>query len=199
MPRGIWVNLGVQEMASKRPFAMLTLWAVCHDVLDRPVVLLCGHSSCRVCIEKYWSVSDSRQCPMCRHISANTPSLNLALGNLCQAFLQHKRHLEELCEVHQEKWTLVCCEDEQILCEICRQSEEHRNHTYRPVQEVVEQHKVSCRCRTLMMLGQLLNVECSNKQSNVLILGSSAVRTWSLEGKHGAHAASWFWVWFIGT
>uniref|UniRef100_A0A8C1KNR9 Tripartite motif containing 35-40 n=1 Tax=Cyprinus carpio TaxID=7962 RepID=A0A8C1KNR9_CYPCA len=129
-------------MASKRPFCDADfLCAVCHDVFDRPVVLLCGHSFCKDCIERYWSVNDSRQCPMCRQTSANTPSLNLALGNLCQAFLHHKRHLEELCEVHQEKRTLVCCDDEQLLCEICGQSEEHRNHTYRPVQEVVEEHK----------------------------------------------------------
>uniref|UniRef100_A0A672QWZ6 Tripartite motif containing 35-40 n=1 Tax=Sinocyclocheilus grahami TaxID=75366 RepID=A0A672QWZ6_SINGR len=113
----------------------------CHDVFDRPVALLCGHSFCRDCVEQYWSVSDSRQCPMCRQISANTPSLNLALGNVCQAFLHHKRHLEELCKVHQKKRTLVCCVDEQLVCEICGQSEEHRNHTYRPVQEVVEEHK----------------------------------------------------------
>uniref|UniRef100_A0A671N8C4 RING-type domain-containing protein n=1 Tax=Sinocyclocheilus anshuiensis TaxID=1608454 RepID=A0A671N8C4_9TELE len=86
-------------MASKRPFCDADfLCAVCHDVFDRPVALLCGHSFCRDCVEQYWSVSDSRQCPMCRQISANTPSLNLALGNLCQAFLHHKRHLEELCE-----------------------------------------------------------------------------------------------------
>uniref|UniRef100_A0A9J7Y2R8 Tripartite motif containing 35-40 n=1 Tax=Cyprinus carpio carpio TaxID=630221 RepID=A0A9J7Y2R8_CYPCA len=129
-------------MASKRPFCDADfLCAVCHDVFDRPVVLLCGHSFCKDCIERYWSVNDSRQCPMCRQTSANTPSLNLALGNLCQAFLHHKRHLEELCEVHQEKRTLVCCDDEQLLCEICEQSEEHRNHTSRPVQEVVEEHK----------------------------------------------------------
>ncbi|RXN24073.1 cyclic nucleotide-gated cation channel beta-1-like protein [Labeo rohita] len=98
-------------------------------------------SFCRACIDQCWSVNDSRRCPMCRKICANTPSLNLALENLCQAFQHRKRRLEELCEFHQEKRTLVCCDDEQLLCEICKQSEEHRNHTYRPVQEVAEEHK----------------------------------------------------------
>lgn len=134
----------MQEMASKRPFCDADfLCPVCRDVFDHPVVLPCGHSGCKDCIEQYWRVSDSRQCPLCRQISANNPSLNLALRNLCQAFLDHRRYLEELCEVHHEKRTLVCCDDEQILCEICRESEEHRNHTCRPVQEIAEEHKVS--------------------------------------------------------
>ncbi|XP_048015500.1 zinc-binding protein A33 isoform X4 [Megalobrama amblycephala] len=129
-------------MASKRPFCDADFFCpVCRDVFDHPVVLPCGHSGCKDCIEQYWRVSDSRQCPLCRQISANNPSLNLALRNLCQAFLDHRRYLEELCEVHHEKRTLVCCDDEQILCEICRESEEHRNHTCRPVQEIAEEHK----------------------------------------------------------
>ncbi|XP_050955992.1 E3 ubiquitin-protein ligase TRIM35 isoform X2 [Labeo rohita] len=129
-------------MALKRPFRDIDfLCPVCRDVFNYPVVLLCGHSFCRACIDQCWSVNDSRRCPMCRKICANTPSLNLALENLCQAFQHRKRRLEELCEFHQEKRTLVCCDDEQLLCEICKQSEEHRNHTYRPVQEVAEEHK----------------------------------------------------------
>ncbi|ROL51643.1 E3 ubiquitin-protein ligase TRIM39 [Anabarilius grahami] len=132
-------------MASKRPFGDADfLCPVCRDVFDHPVVLPCGHSGCKDCIdciEQYWRVSDSRQCPLCRQISANNPSLNFALRNLCQAFLDHRRYLEDLCEVHHEKRTLVCCDDEQLLCEICRESEEHRNHTCRPVQEIAEEDK----------------------------------------------------------
>ncbi|KAK2867172.1 hypothetical protein Q8A67_025289 [Cirrhinus molitorella] len=155
-------------MALKRPFCDVDfLCPVCHDVFDHPVVLLCGHSFCRACIEQCWIASDSRQCPMCRKISDETPSLNLALENLCQAFLHRKRHLEELCEVHQEKRTLVCCDDNQLLCEICRQSEEHRNHTCRPVLEVAEEHKGVLRSelgllREKMELMHQANLECES-------------------------------------
>uniref|UniRef100_A0A673MZB3 Tripartite motif-containing protein 35-like n=2 Tax=Sinocyclocheilus rhinocerous TaxID=307959 RepID=A0A673MZB3_9TELE len=115
---------------------------VCLHIFDDPVILPCGHSGCRACVEQYWRVKGERVCPVCREMSAaNNPPLNLSLKNLCQVFLDHRRHLEELCEVHQEKRTLVCCDDEQLLCEICRQSEEHRNHTYRPIQEVAEELK----------------------------------------------------------
>ncbi|KAK7117547.1 hypothetical protein R3I94_022940 [Phoxinus phoxinus] len=129
-------------MASKRPFCDADfLCPICRDFFDHPVVLPCGHSGCKNCIEQYWRVSVSRQCPLCRQISGNNPSLNLVLRNLCQAFLDHRRYLEELCEVHHEERTVVCCDDEQLLCAICRECEEHRNHTCRPVQEIAEEHK----------------------------------------------------------
>lgn len=156
----------MQEMASKRLFCDADfLCPVCRDVFDHPVVLLCGHSGCKDCIEQYWRVSHSRQCPLCRQMSANKPSFNLALRHLCQAFLDHRRYLEELCEVHHEKRTLVCCDDEQLLCEICRESEKHRNHTYRPVQELAEEHKGVLRgnldlLKEKMHLMEAANYEC---------------------------------------
>lgn len=116
---------------------------ICLDVFADPVILQCGHSGCKACVEQYWRVEGEKVCPVCRETSpTNNPPLNLTLQNLCQVFLDHRRRLEELCEVHQVKRTLVCCDDEKLLCEICRQSEEHRNHTYRPIQEAAEERKV---------------------------------------------------------
>ncbi|XP_050955031.1 E3 ubiquitin-protein ligase TRIM35 isoform X1 [Labeo rohita] len=115
---------------------------ICLDVFADPVILQCGHSGCKACVEQYWRVEGEKVCPVCRETSpTNNPPLNLTLQNLCQVFLDHRRRLEELCEVHQVKRTLVCCDDEKLLCEICRQSEEHRNHTYRPIQEAAEERK----------------------------------------------------------
>ncbi|KAK2867171.1 hypothetical protein Q8A67_025288 [Cirrhinus molitorella] len=125
---------------------------VCLDIFDFPVILRCGHSGCRACVEQYWRVEGERLCPVCRETSlTNNPPLNLTLKNLCQVFLDHRRHLEELCEVHQEKRTLVCCDDEQLLCEICKQSEEHRNHTCRLIQEVAKERKGVLRSQLLLL------------------------------------------------
>ncbi|XP_057186488.1 E3 ubiquitin-protein ligase TRIM35-like [Triplophysa rosa] len=129
-------------MASKRHFFEEDFsCSICCSVFSDPVVLPCGHSGCGACVENYWKVKGSRECPLCRKISANEPPLNLALRNLCTTFLDYKRYLEEQCEVHQKKLSVLCCDDGQLVCEVCRDSEEHRNHTCRPICEVAEEKK----------------------------------------------------------
>ncbi|XP_077066760.1 E3 ubiquitin-protein ligase TRIM35 [Siphateles boraxobius] len=158
-------------MASKRPFCDADfLCPVCRDFFDHPVVLPCGHSGCKDCIEQYWRVRVSRQCPLCRQISDNNPSLNLALRSLCQAFLDHRRYLEELCEVHHEERTLVCCDDEQLLCEICRECEEHRNHTYRPVQEIAEEHRGVLRGKLDLLKTKMSHMEGANFECELTVM-----------------------------
>lgn len=130
-------------MASKRHFFEEDFsCSICCGVFSDPVVLPCGHSGCGECVENYWKVKGSRECPLCRKVSANEPPLNLVLRNLCTTFLDYKRYLEERCEVHQKKLSVLCCDDGQLVCELCRDSEEHRNHTCRPICEVAEEKKV---------------------------------------------------------
>jgi len=38
---------------------------VCTDLFREPVLLSCGHSFCRQCINDHWSSSRSRTCPVC--------------------------------------------------------------------------------------------------------------------------------------
>lgn len=137
------VEFASTEMALKRPFPEEDfLCPVCCGVFSDPVVLQCGHSGCKKCLDMYWSSKGSRECPLCRKVSANSPPFNTSLRNLCQTFLDYKHHLEEYCEVHQDVLRLYCCDDEQLVCERCRDSEEHRKHTCRPVGEVAEERKV---------------------------------------------------------
>ncbi|KAA0724460.1 Nuclear factor 7, ovary [Triplophysa tibetana] len=133
-------------MASKRHFFEEDFsCSICCGVFSNPVVLPCGHSGCGDCVENYWKVKGSRECPLCRKVSANEPPLNLVLRNLCTTFLDYKRYLEEHCEVHQKKLSVLCCDDGQLVCELCRDSEEHRNHTCRPICEVAEEKKIILR------------------------------------------------------
>ncbi|XP_030639568.1 tripartite motif-containing protein 35-like isoform X2 [Chanos chanos] len=115
---------------------------VCCEVFKDPVLLSCSHSVCKVCLQQFWKNKTSKECPVCRRRSSKSnPPLNLVLKNLCEAFLQGKfgktsSGSEELCGLHSEKLKLFCLEDKQPVCLVCRDSEIHTNHKFRPVNEI---------------------------------------------------------------
>ncbi|XP_041758452.1 nuclear factor 7, brain-like [Coregonus clupeaformis] len=63
---------------------------VCFSVFKNPVLLSCSHSFCKTCLELCWQQKEPRECPVCRRRSSMNPPLNLALKNLCEAFLQER-------------------------------------------------------------------------------------------------------------
>ncbi|XP_058602918.1 zinc-binding protein A33-like isoform X2 [Onychostoma macrolepis] len=129
-------------MASKRPFSEEDFACpVCCDIFSDPVLLQCGHSVCRDCIQQYWTTKGSRECPLCRKRSNKNPPVNLALKNLSLAFLSYRGPSEELCEVHRERLSLFCLHDEELMCVVCRESHQHRNHACRPVSEIAGERK----------------------------------------------------------
>ncbi|XP_074492867.1 nuclear factor 7, brain-like [Sebastes fasciatus] len=117
---------------------------VCHDVFRHPVVLSCSHSFCKDCLKNWWREKPTRECPICkRRSSKSEPPCNLALKNLCEAFLQERdqRASEALCSLHAEKLKLFCLDHQQPVCLVCRDSEKHTNHRFRPINEAARQHK----------------------------------------------------------
>ncbi|KAI2655762.1 E3 ubiquitin-protein ligase TRIM35 [Labeo rohita] len=114
---------------------------VCLDIFTDPVLLLCSHSICRACLKQFWSYRGFQECPVCRKrfTGCQTPA-NLALRNLCESFLQKRSSLqsssEVFCDVHGEKLKLFCLDDKHPVCLVCRDSEKHLNHTFRPADEV---------------------------------------------------------------
>ncbi|XP_038552911.1 tripartite motif-containing protein 35-like [Micropterus salmoides] len=117
---------------------------VCQEVFRDPVVLSCSHSFCKVCLKRWWRQKQAPECPVCnRRSSRSEPPRNLVLKNLCEAFLQERdqRASEALCSLHSEKLKLFCLDHLQPVCHICRDSEKHSNHRFRPVDEAARQHK----------------------------------------------------------
>uniref|UniRef100_A0A8C9ZNZ2 Uncharacterized protein n=1 Tax=Sander lucioperca TaxID=283035 RepID=A0A8C9ZNZ2_SANLU len=117
---------------------------VCSDVFRDPVVLSCSHSFCKDCLQSWWTEKPTQECPVCnRRSSRDEPPLNRALKNLCEAFLQERdqRSSEALCSLHSEKLKLFCLDHQQPVCLVCRDSETHSNHRFRPVDEAARQHK----------------------------------------------------------
>uniref|UniRef100_A0A3Q1EAX5 RING-type domain-containing protein n=1 Tax=Acanthochromis polyacanthus TaxID=80966 RepID=A0A3Q1EAX5_9TELE len=117
---------------------------VCHDIFKDPVILACTHSFCKVCLQSWWTEKPNRECPVCkqRHLKRQLPS-NLVLRNLCESFLEDKRQRgsEFLCSLHSEELKLYCLDHQQPVCVVCRDSEKHSNHTFRPIDEAAQQHR----------------------------------------------------------
>ncbi|XP_062390990.1 E3 ubiquitin-protein ligase TRIM35-like [Sardina pilchardus] len=120
---------------------------VCCDIYKDPLVLSCSHSVCKVCLQKFWEAKGSRECPVCRRKSSRDflPP-NLALRNLCEAFLHERSQRasagsEVLCSLHSEKLKLFCLDDKQPVCVVCQASKRHINHTFRPIDEAAQDRK----------------------------------------------------------
>uniref|UniRef100_A0A8C1ZTY2 Tripartite motif containing 35-39 n=1 Tax=Cyprinus carpio TaxID=7962 RepID=A0A8C1ZTY2_CYPCA len=114
---------------------------ICCEIFKAPVLLSCSHSFCKECLQQFWATKSTRECPVCRRRSSrDDPPCNLVLKNLCESLLKKERN-EEVCSLHGEKLKLFCLEDKQPVCLVCRDSQRHVNHTFRPISEVVSSHK----------------------------------------------------------
>ncbi|XP_044075561.1 E3 ubiquitin-protein ligase TRIM39-like [Siniperca chuatsi] len=117
---------------------------VCHDIFKDPVILSCCHSFCKVCLQSWWTEKETQECPLCkRRPSKEGLPPNLVLKNLCETFREERdqRASEALCSLHSEKLKLFCLDDQQPVCHICRDSEKHSDHRFRPINEAARQHK----------------------------------------------------------
>ncbi|CAI5670149.1 unnamed protein product [Oreochromis niloticus] len=113
---------------------------VCREVFRDPVILSCSHSFCKDCLKRWWKERTTHECPLCKKRSSKDPPFNLALKNLCESFLL-ERASEALCSLHSEKLKLFCLDHQQPVCVVCRDSEKHTNHRFRPIDEAAQQHK----------------------------------------------------------
>ncbi|TKS71887.1 Nuclear factor 7, ovary [Collichthys lucidus] len=133
---------------------------VCQEVFRDPVVLSCSHSFCKDCLRRWWTEKPTRECPVCkRRSSREEPPCNLVLKNLCEAFLleRDQRSSEALCSLHSERLKLFCLDHQQPVCVVCRDSEKHSEHRFRPIDEAARQHKKNLQ-ETLEPLKEKLKV-----------------------------------------
>ncbi|KAF7654429.1 hypothetical protein LDENG_00069690, partial [Lucifuga dentata] len=138
------VNLHSDKMASRSEEDLCC--PVCYDVYKDPVILSCSHSFCKACLQTWWRQKDTQECPVCKTISKRRPPCNLALKNLCESFLLQRDQRsssdsEDLCSLHSDKLRLFCLDHQQPVCVVCRDSETHTNHRFRPIDEAAQKHK----------------------------------------------------------
>ncbi|KAI4897836.1 hypothetical protein NFI96_027482 [Prochilodus magdalenae] len=124
---------------------------VCCEIFKNPVLLHCSHSVCKGCVQKFWEIKGSRECPVCRKKSSmHRPPGNLALKNLCETFSQERSQLasarsESLCSLHSKKLKLFCLNDQQPVCKVCQTSRQHTNHKLCPLDEAAADYKEELR------------------------------------------------------
>ncbi|XP_067471041.1 E3 ubiquitin-protein ligase TRIM35-like [Thunnus thynnus] len=120
---------------------------VCCEIFQDPVLLSCGHSFCKACLQRWWTEKPSHKCPVCRRrfLHRNLPR-NLALKNLCEAFLEDRAQTASAgakprCRLHNERLRLFCLNHQQPVCVICLHSATHTNHSIRPINEAARDNK----------------------------------------------------------
>ncbi|XP_037626008.1 nuclear factor 7, ovary-like [Sebastes umbrosus] len=132
---------------------------VCQEIFRDPVVLSCSHSFCKDCLQGWWSDRPAHECPVCKRRSSKDPPISFTLKNLCESFLRERAQSasEALCSLHSEKLKLFCLDHQQPVCVVCRDSEKHTNHRFRPIDEAARQHKKALQ-ETLKPLKRKLKV-----------------------------------------
>ncbi|KAL7864052.1 hypothetical protein AOLI_G00154720 [Acnodon oligacanthus] len=152
-------------MAARNPLSEEELSCpVCCEIFRDPVVLSCSHSVCKTCLQQFWAIKRSRECPVCRRRCPlkSEPPCNLVLKNVCEAFLESRSQRssagsEGLCVLHNEKLKLFCLDDQQLMCVVCQASQIHRNHSCCPTNEAVHTFKTELQ-RTLESLQEKLKL-----------------------------------------
>uniref|UniRef100_A0A3Q3AZR0 Uncharacterized protein n=1 Tax=Kryptolebias marmoratus TaxID=37003 RepID=A0A3Q3AZR0_KRYMA len=100
---------------------------ICHDTFTDPVILSCSHSFCSACLQRWWTEKKT----------LDDPPRNLALKNLCEG----KEQTQRLCSLHSEKLKIFCLDHQEPVCIVCRDSKTHKNHQFRPVDEVAQDQR----------------------------------------------------------
>ncbi|XP_077359515.1 E3 ubiquitin-protein ligase TRIM35-like [Festucalex cinctus] len=114
----------------------------CFEIFKDPVMLPCSHSFCRACLQQWWEQKMAPSCPVCRKRcrSMDVPS-NLALKNVCEAFSEATAKSGDHCKLHKEKLELFCLDHQESVCIDCRGEETHAGHKFRPIHEIVDDHR----------------------------------------------------------
>ncbi|XP_072329408.1 zinc-binding protein A33-like [Scyliorhinus torazame] len=136
-------------MASRQQVRSLseeTICPICLDFFTDPVILNCGHNFCRSCVSQCWE-KKINSCPECREeFPERNFRINRALGNLAEkarnlTINRNEKEIKLHCEEHQEELKLFCETDKKLICVICRDSREHKEHHFLPIKEAAEKYK----------------------------------------------------------
>ncbi|XP_052430676.1 nuclear factor 7, brain-like isoform X1 [Carassius gibelio] len=145
---------------------------VCCEIFKDPVLLSCSHSFCKECLQQFWRTKKTQECPVCRRRSSKElPPCNLVLKNLCDSLRKERNERrssgsEEICSLHSEKLKLFCLEDKQPVCLVCRDSEKHVSHTFRPIGEVISSHKEEVNTALTSLQNKLKHAEEMKAECN---------------------------------
>ncbi|KAM4583366.1 nuclear factor 7, ovary-like [Fundulus diaphanus] len=165
-------------MASSSSFSEDLTCAVCLTFFTDPVILLCGHSFCRECVQL--SLKSLNQCPQCRTIIP-TDRMDFTTNHILKSLAEKAKETQKkkdsgkdnevavgFCPEHDEKLKLFCLTDQQLTCIICRDCERHEGHKFKPVKEAAASlrkeaetllEKDTCYISTIKLIAKSQNEE----------------------------------------
>lgn len=89
--------------------------SVCLMLAVQPTTLVCGHTSCRTCLAKWYFTSKSKVCPMCRQPYHGLPKINIQIRNMTRKLYPDKaKEREEELEADEEAKKLVAKYDKKL-------------------------------------------------------------------------------------
>ncbi|XP_045485019.1 E3 ubiquitin-protein ligase TRIM37-like isoform X6 [Pieris rapae] len=128
---------------------------ICIDkIVDAHLCPHCSNLFCYVCVRR-WLTGGSSQCPHCRaalrlHELINCRwmgEITKKIETMQQANSSAQREsFRDRCSTHQERLTVYCCTCSQCICHECALwGGKHSGHTFKPLEEVYEQHVTQIR------------------------------------------------------
>ncbi|XP_051935021.1 E3 ubiquitin-protein ligase TRIM35-like [Hippocampus zosterae] len=115
---------------------------LCLEIFQDPVLLPCSHTLCDGCLRQWRKEKGDLSCPVCRaEFASMDPPLNLALKNVCEAYLQVSVGPQDLCGMHKEKLRLYCLDCLESVCLVCRDAKIHAGHRFCPLDEAAQDRR----------------------------------------------------------
>ncbi|XP_042164813.1 E3 ubiquitin-protein ligase TRIM41-like [Oncorhynchus tshawytscha] len=125
--------------------------AICTEIFTDPVSLSCQHTFCKRCLEQSREAGLRPHCPECRApIMERNFQINRLVRNMADQLRLEQSRQENTggqrstaekgdeCPEHGEAMKLFCVTDSKLICLVCKEGRDHREHTFRPMREAQE-------------------------------------------------------------
>nr|XP_012296421.1 tripartite motif-containing protein 51-like [Aotus nancymaae] len=138
---------------------------ICMNYFIDPVTIDCGHSFCRPCLYISWpNFPVLAQCSECKKTTRQRnlktdirvkKMTSLVRKASLQEFLSAE---EQMCGAHRETKKMFCEVDKSLLCLLCSNSQQHRDHRHCPIEWAADE----CREKLIKKMQSLWEKACEN-------------------------------------
>ncbi|XP_067393520.1 E3 ubiquitin-protein ligase TRIM17-like, partial [Emydura macquarii macquarii] len=145
-----------KALASAHPLRKLLEEVVCHictDYFNDPVSTDCRHNFCRVCItERYgkWE-KDNPEGVCCPECGEKLKKEKFQTNRQLAIMMENRQRLGKKCgslkqqtvfREHEDNVKWFCEDDDEMICQLCDKTREHRSHALVPIKVAVQKYKV---------------------------------------------------------
>ncbi|XP_070930061.1 tripartite motif-containing protein 51-like [Macaca nemestrina] len=152
---------------------------ICMNYFIDPVTIDCGRSFCRPCFYLNWQdITVLAQCSKCKKTTwQRNLRTNIRLNKMASiarkaSLRQFLSSEEQICGTHREIKKMFCKVDKSLLCLLCSNSQEHRDHKHCPVEWAAAEHRE----KLLKKMQSLWEKACENHRN--LNMETTRTRFW---------------------